>query len=78
MAIVEKTISDAIFSMQDELSEETNSEEARRKSADKWAKIIADAIKSADVIGVTTTVNTTGSAAAQTGTGTQNNKGNLE
>ncbi len=78
MAVVEKTISKAIQLMQEDLRQLDNQADAMVVSADKLAKIIADAIKSAEVIGVATTVTTAGSATAQTGTGVQSNKGKLQ
>ena len=78
MAVVEKTISQAIQLMQNDLKDLDNQAEAMVVSADRLAKIIADAIKSAEVVGVATTVTTAGSATAQTGTGVQSNKGKLQ
>lgn len=78
MAIVKSDIKDKLIAMFEDMASTTlTAEEARDFIADEWATIISDAIKSADVTGVTTIVATSGSATNQTGTGTQNNTGTL-
>ena len=78
MAISNSTIKSAVKSMMEAM---TNTELSQADAIDtvsqQWADIIEDAIKSADVTGVKTLVNTTGTAAAQTGTGSQTNTGSL-
>ena len=70
MAIVENTIKEAIKSMMETIATtDLEQEEAIDFVAGEWATVIADAIKSATIAGITTT----GSASAQQqvpGTGT--------
>ena len=76
--IVKNNIKEAIKSMMTQISViDLSQEDAIDLVSDQWADIIKAAIESADVTGVTTLVATTGTAAAQTGTGTQNNTGSL-
>ncbi len=78
MAISNSTIKSAVKSMMEAMANtELSQADAIDTVSQQWADIIEDAIKSADVTGVKTLVNTTGSATAQTGTGTQNNTGSL-
>ena len=78
MAISNSTIKNAVKSMMESMaSTDLDQASAIDTIAQQWADIIEDAIKSADVTGVQTTVTTTGSATAQTGTGIQNNTGSL-
>jgi len=78
MAVVQETIKQAIIAMQNELKEIEDTEEAQERSAEVLAGIIRDAILSADVLGVVTTVSGTSPSGPVTGTGTQNNTGNLQ
>ncbi len=78
MAISNSTIKSAVKSMMEAMANtELSQADAIDTVSQQWADIIEDAIKSADVTGVKTLVSTTGTAAAQTGTGTQNNTGSL-
>ena len=77
MAIVEKVIADELVKLSNILKTQTDQEQGIKDWSNGLAKVIADAIKSADVTGVVTTVATTGTADAQTGVGTQNNLGKL-
>ena len=77
MAIVEKVIADELVKLSNILKTQTDQEQGIKDWSNGLAKVIADAIKSADVTGVVTTVATTGTAVAQTGVGTQNNLGKL-
>jgi hypothetical protein len=78
MPIVESVISSEIVSFmtssQDEGSATEEDNQKIKSFADSLASVIANAIKSADIVGVTTNVSTavvtTGTAAAQSGTGT--------
>lgn len=78
MAIVESKIKNSIKKMMEEISKtEADQETAIDLVASQWAKIIADAIKSADVTGVLTTVAGTSPSGPVTGIGTQSNNGKL-
>lgn len=78
MAVVKLNIENALLSMTDNLGTLTDSEQARLQWASDFAQIIHDAILSADVIGVTTIVTGASPSGAVTGTGTQNNTGQLQ
>lgn len=70
MPILEPTISAAIQAMTNNLNADVPAEsrdtDAEKKFADDLAKVIADAIKSADLTIPAGTIITTGSAATQT------------
>jgi len=64
--IIQQTIKQSILNMIDVLKTIEDSDQAKEKNAELLAKIIVDAIKSAEVVsGIP--VSTTGSAVAQTG-----------
>jgi hypothetical protein len=69
MAVIQSTIKTALIAMSDELKEMDDAEASIEVWADKFSKIIMDAIQSADVMaGIP--VSTAGSATAQSGTTT--------
>lgn len=69
MAIVEKTISDSILAFLNKNTIEEDLEKAKKAFADDLAKVVVDAIKSAEVkAGIP--VSTTGGSGSTTGTGT--------
>lgn len=86
MAVVQATIKSALIAMTDELKELEDQEQAIETWADKLSTVIVDAILSADVIQVSTSVSTVTvgtspsgpTSGTGSGTGTQTGTGSLQ
>lgn len=71
-------IKQALLDLMNELKNETDTDLAQEKWAEKISKIIKDAILSGEVIEQVFTVVTSGTATNQTGTATQTTKGIIQ
>lgn len=76
--VIENTISEQLILLSNQLKVLTDSETAQQMWADGLATIIANAILSATVVGITSTVLGTAEEGFVTGTATQNNIVNLQ